>query len=253
MDMVAAIYTIFFVVMGFAFLVILFVIAGKDILQAFKRRFMKKGCEVYMVNTNRNITHKFLTPKDGKFMIDNLPYVTNPDKTMNLDDEDRTKIVDSLLKKEEKLMRKIAELTNKYNKTIEIINSTKNEKQKFSLMSMAEHLKKSIQQVQDQLKNKQQNYFKDKRPAFFYIEGDPVPKDFHEWYSTLDSKIIDNLVSRHISEPADKKREKDEKMLKLIALGALFAAGIAAIMAFQNSNSLTAICKDMGLACNLLG
>ncbi|KKL23255.1 hypothetical protein LCGC14_2427210, partial [marine sediment metagenome] len=69
---IVAIYFIFFGVMGLTFLVLVGVIAGKDIYLAFRRWFSKKGCEVYLVNLTRTVSHYFMTPKEGVFRIEDI-------------------------------------------------------------------------------------------------------------------------------------------------------------------------------------
>jgi len=65
------------------------------------------------------------------------------------------------------------------------------------------------------------------RPAFFFLEGDPIPKDFNEYYSGVDSQIIDNIVNRAqltVDFNAE-KQQKDIATLKMIIYG--IAAGVA--------------------------
>ena len=86
-DMITVMYIILGSVFGIALLAVVMVIAGKDILIAFQRRFSKRGCDVYVANLERTISHFFMTPKDGVFKINKVSYVTNPEKTKNLTEE----------------------------------------------------------------------------------------------------------------------------------------------------------------------
>ena len=72
----------------------------------------------------------------------------------------------------------------------------------------------------------------------------------YEYYSTLDSKIVDNVVSRSISQPVDKKTDQDMKMLKMIIIGSAIASAIAAFLVWQNNGALLQICSEMGISCS---
>lgn len=245
------IYIIFFATIGLTFIVITLVIAGKDILLAFKRKIFTRGCDVYVANPTRNISHYYKVPKNGIFRIDKLPYITNPEKTLNLSPIERKKVIDGLLNREIRLKGRIAEV-NKKKRNLEIMHEqSKDEKQKFFIMSQIKHFESVAKELEDKLRMKQENYFKDKRPAFFYIDGDPIPKDFYEYYSALDSKMVDNLVSRSISRPPDEKSQGDINKMKLIVMVAMGAAILAAYLAFRNNAAIGDICVSMGLACGL--
>jgi hypothetical protein len=251
MNIIAAIYIVFGVTMGFSLLFITLWIAGKDIVLAFMRKLMPRGCDVYIANPTRNVSHYYKVPKDGIFKIKGLPYITNPEKTINLTAEERERVMDYVLRREERLKKRIAELDEK-KKSLEVLyNSDIDEKQKFFLMSQISHYKDTITNLNDKLRLKQENYFKDKRPAFFYIEGDPIPKDFYEYYSLLDSKMVDNLVSRSISQPPSKKQESDIHLMKLLVIGAAIAAAAAAFFAFRNNGMLGDLCRHLGAACKM--
>ena len=250
MELMVAIYFIFFGVMGLTFLVLVGVIAGKDIYLAFRRWFSKKGCEVYLVNLTRTVSHYFMIPKDGVFRIGKLPYVTNPEKAMNLTEEEKKKVLDYMLKRTQRLKGRILEFNIKITNLKQFLSTTEDEKQTHFINSQIAHYENLIKEFKDKLRTKQENYFKDKRPAFFYIYGDPIPKDFYEYYSTLDSKMVDNLVSRSLSQPpAGLKQEGYIKQIKIFAMGAAIAAGVAAIIAFRNSGMILEICRKVGATC----
>ena len=226
MEIIGVIYLVLGLTFGLTFLIVLGMVAGRDILMAFQRRFQRKGCDVYVANTNRNISHYYLTPKEGVFKIKKLPYVTNPEKTMNLTEETQLKVTEYITKKESRLGKRIIEFEQKQKGIDSAYQRCKDQRQKFQLRAQYEHFESQIVKFKDQLRNKQENYFKDKRPAFFYIENDPIPKDFYEFYSSLDSKIVDNLVSRAKSQPPNKKQEGDIQTIKMLVIGAAIASAM---------------------------
>ena len=250
MEIITVIYIVFFSVIMFALMFAVLWVSGRDIYLAFKRRFLPRGCDVYIANQTRIISHYFLVPKEGVFRIKKLPYVTNPEKTMNLTEEERKSVLDALLKRKVRLEGRIKEFEGKVKLLNDQLKSTKDEKQKFFIKSQIEHHNSILKEFKAKLKVKQENYFKDKRPAFFYIENDPIPKDFYEYMSSLDSKMVDNLVSRSISAPpSGAKTDQDIKNMKLFLIGAAIAAGVAAFMAVQNNAMITQICTSVGAAC----
>ena len=249
MNLISVMWIILGSTMGLTFLIVLAIVAGRDIIMAFKRRLNPRGCDVYVANTNRNISHYYLTPKEGVFKINKLPYVTNPEKTMNYSEETKQKIKLFIASKNERLNTRIKKAEEKKKEIDTMYQSSKNDSQKFRLKAQYEHFESIIVKLKNQLRTKQENYFSEKRPAFFYIENDPIPKDFYEFYSTLDSKIVDNLVSRAKSEPPNKKQEGDISFIKTLVIGAAIAAAIAAFFAFRNQSMLVEICKAVGAAC----
>ncbi len=248
MELMGVIYLVFGSTMAFAVFMAVAIIAGKDILIAFQRKFSKVGCDVYVANNTRTISHFFMTPKEGVFRIKNNPYITNPEKTMNLTEAEQKRVMESLLKRENRLKARIKEITKQKSELEVLHKASKDDKQKYYIMSQITHLEKIIRDLENRIRLKQENYFKDKKPAFFYIEGDPIPKDFYEYYSTLDSKMVDNLVSRSITQPPNAAADKEFKILKLIIIGAGIAAAAAAVMAFQNNSTIMEICRVVGAA-----
>ena len=157
--------------------------------------------------------------------------------------------MNKLLKREKRLKDRIKLLTDKKKELTSLHKTSKNEKQRFFVMSQIEQTDKLIKTFEDKLRIKQENYFKEKKPAFFYIENDPIPKDFYEYYSTLDSKMVDNLVSRALSQPKSVEQDKDAKKMLMYITAAAIAAAIAAFLAFQNNGYLNSICATVGAAC----
>ena len=252
MDLIQLMYWIVAGMMGLVAIAIMAVVAGKDIIRAFKRRFNPRGCEVFVANTTRNISQYYLTPKDNVFKVDGVSYVTNPRKTMNLSIDLRMDVAQSMIDKDKRISEKIKVIELQKIELIKTLSESKDEKQQFFLKSRITQLEEAILKTREQLDNKNQNYFMSKRPAFFYIEGDPIPKDFYEWYSLLDSKMVDNLVSRAISQPMLDKEKKSIEQIRLLIIIATIAAGIAAFLAIRNNAMLIEICRDAGLNCQLI-
>lgn len=252
MDIITMLWVFVGFFFAFAILGFVTIIAGKDIMTAMVRFFSKKGCDVFIANTNRNISHYYRTPKDGQFKIDKLLYITNPEKTLNLSSEDRTKVMDAITQRSARLKKRIQEYTDKIEELEAMIDKGMSKKEKHLILSQISSINKAIESTKNLLRNKEENYFSRKKPAYFYIEGDPIPKDFYEYYSALDSRIIDNIVSGSISKnDAVRTDEKIDKQKMWITAGAI-AAMIAAFCAFRAMSMLETICTNQGLNCGLV-
>lgn len=252
MDIVGIIYTIFGVTFLIAIFIMLGFVAGKDILMAFKRKFDPYGCDVWIANSNKNMSHYYLRPKDGKFKIQNLPYITNPEKTMNYADLDKLTVVDSIMKKEKRINEKLAIFEKNKEELQQMLKEAKNDQQKFQIQSQIKKIESDVADTKELLDTKQENYYNQRRAAYFYIEGDPIPKDLFEWYSAVDAKILDNTIARSITQPQEVTKQQEQiNKLRILLLMALAAAGAAAILALQNSSGITALCEQAGLKCAL--
>jgi len=251
MGILAIMYLIMGLLIFFGVLGVLVIIAGKDIIMAFERRFMPRGCDVFVANTNRNISHYYKKPEENQFKIDNLPYVTNPEKTMNLSDFQRKMVVDSLLRRQERIQRRINDLIAKKQPLLKMLKASNNEQEVLAIKAEVERIDGIMQTFEKKLLSRLENYFKDKRPAFFYIEGDPVPKDFYEFYSALDCRIVDNLISRAISRPPDAKDIRDYTMMKYACYAAAAGSAIAIFLAFRLQTMLGGICTQLGAQCGM--
>ena len=64
----------------------------QDIILSLKRKFNPKGCDVYVVNSSRQMLHVYQKPKDGTFKINNKTYIVNPKKIINLDEKTSEKV-----------------------------------------------------------------------------------------------------------------------------------------------------------------
>ena len=251
MNLISVMWIVLGTLLFFMIFFVLFFIAGRDIVMAFKRKFFVKGCEVYIANPNRNVSHYYQTPKENTFRIDSLLYVTNPEKTMNLSEVDKVRINFSLAERENKLKERINTLEQRKAVLIPISKTITNEEQRMIVLAEIEKINGNIALFKGKIKFRQEVYYKDKRPAFFFIEGDPIPKDFYEYYSELDSKMVDNLISRALTSNPKQDGEQDIKWIKLLLYGSIIASGIAAFMAFKSSAGVAEICKHLGLSCGV--
>jgi len=251
MDFVTVAYLIVLGMFGFTFLFVLFFIAGKDIILAFRRRFQPKGCDIFIANTNRNISHYYRVPKNNAFQVGKVTYFTNPEKTLNLSDEDKKAILSSKVKKQKRLQDRIDNLNTHKKQLDALIEKEKDERNKYQLQTQISHIDNLIVTLTRKQDQTVENYFKEKRPAFFYIEGEPIPKDFYEYYSNLDSKIVDNIVSRKITEAVQTRTEKSIGETKLWILGVLIGLGLTLFMVYRCFTMLKEVCNHLGLTCAL--
>jgi len=235
------------------------IIAGKDMMFAFQRFFNKKGCFVFIINSARFASLSFLTPKENSFRIKNNIYATNPKKCLNIETKyittkEKAKIKATLEKKEEQLREIIAKLEEKKKKYIgsfELKNLA--EEQRLEIMKRVAPINAEIERLQSKLKDidKSENYYYKTKPAFFFIEGDPVPKDFFELYSEFDSKIIDNLAARAASSAANLTGQKSFDLLKWACIAAAIGGCVAAFIAFRNQTILTELAANAGVVISI--
>lgn len=256
MDVMAILWLTFGLIILMTIGIFILFVAGKDMLFAFKRFFNKKGSFVFIVNAVRFVGLYFLTPKENSFRINNNIYATNPKKCLNIETKyittaEQEKITKSLEKKEAVINGIIGKLEKKKQGIIGMFNlDALEEAQKLDLMNKVAPFDAEIARLKTKLKDidKSENYYFKSKPAFFFIEGDPVPKDFFELYSEFDSKIIDNLAARAASSAANIAGQKSFDMLKWAIIGALVAAALAAFFAFRNQTILNELASKAGVA-----
>ncbi|GAJ21829.1 unnamed protein product, partial [marine sediment metagenome] len=53
----------------------------------------------------------YMSPKQNQFRIKDFIYITNPEKTTNLSEDTKQNVLDSILKKKERLRLRIADYT----------------------------------------------------------------------------------------------------------------------------------------------
>lgn len=265
MEQVALIYLITGGVLVFGLMFFLLIIAGKYIYFSIKRRIIPKGCDIFIVNSNKHIDWHYKVPVDGMFKVKGKMYITNPDKVLSLK-EDRLdnnmkeiyqKTKEGVKKGKERIEKRITEMKKKYDELevqIKALKETKKESTALNqLIALQQDIKKRIMILVERLEQSEQIYYHNRRGAFIYIEDDPVPKDMFEWYTEMDSIMIDNVIARsQTKDPkAVKDMEKQLKWIKLFAMGAMIAAAVAAIICLKLQTDLTTIAQNIGVTLTL--
>ena len=263
MDLYMIIWLVTGGVILFSSIVFILIVAGKDILFALHRFLNPRGAYVFIVNSSRFADIYYLTPKENSFRINGSLYATNPKKCINIKErylymtpEEQSKIEKATKERQTRLEKRIEQLENrKENAITKFKNNSENptdeqinkfEKAITPLNTEIKHLQNKLVSIE-----KTENYFFKSRPAFFFIENDPIPKDFYELYSEFDSKILDNLAARAATSAAKLTGDKSMEIIKWLSIAAAVAAAIAAIVALRNQSMLNTIATNMGTSLTL--
>ena len=121
------------------------------------------------------------------------------------------------------------------------------------LYQLLEKLNQRISILKTKLDTREQLYYNQRRGAFFYIEGDPIPKDFHELYTEMDSIAIDNVIARSMTKDPKlvKNMEKEIKIIKfLIIVTGICAAG-ALVLGILLKTDIQTIAQSLGVTLTL--
>ena len=112
-----------------------------------------------------------------------------------------------------------------------------------------QQLEIQIETLKSKLDKKTQNYFRLRRPVYFYIKGDPIPKDFFELYSEMDCIQLENIISRaQTKDPKSlKKLEADISLIKKICIGMIILGAVAAWFAFKSSSGMEQIAQHLSV------
>ena len=234
-------------------IVAIMMIAGKDIYFAICRRFIPKGCEVFIINNNRQISRHYKTAVEGIFKINGLMYVTNPDKILGLTDEMVKDIKISMQKSQNKIIEQIEELKLRRDFIIKQLNSLKNVPEAVPYIQQLQlqdrEIIERIRLLESKSKLKEQNFYFARRGAYFYIEGDPVPKNFFDLYTEMDSIQLENVIIR--AQTKDPKAvanlEKQLIFIKKVVLIVAIASAIAIFFSFKTSYLVTEMAKLQGI------
>ena len=218
--------------------------------------FSKKGCYVFIANANRNLNIHFKTPKDNIFRIGGLPYVTNPDKVESLNEAMYAEVYKGIEKKKANFKARIDFFKGKINELgeqIKKLESPKDDIQVNQLKLQIKDFEGKISTITKKMNDREQVYYYQKRASFFYIEGDPVPKDFYEWYTHLDSEMIDNIMARCLIKDPKTSADlqawlKKNQMFIYIIMGVL---ALVAIICFRNQTALEQIAAQAGVTIQL--
>lgn len=257
MDAVTQLYITMAGFVFFALMVGLYVIAGKDIIFSFKRRFQYKGADIFITNFNRQWDRYYKVPdkESGNLKIEGQTYITNPDKVGSLGDKMKEKVEKSEKKRKAKLKKNIDALNKKRESAeskLEVLKTANNPN-----IAAISKIKEFIADISDkieflksQLETKEQVYWMARRPVYFYIKNDPVPKNMFDFLSEFDAIQLDNTIAR--AQSNDPQATQDlEKKLKKMQLFLLIACGIALIAAWfalKGSMGIDDIAKNMGVS-----
>jgi hypothetical protein len=251
MDIVTIAYIIIGVMFYLTLNLTVLVIAGKDIWLAIKRFFIKTGNFVYIVNSNRNISKYYLRPKDNLFRINKFPYMVNPEKAMDLSHFDKIRLIESMKLKEKRLNLRISEIEHKINVLNVTIQQTKDQNLIYTTSAEIERLKGVLVSLQDKLNKKVNQYFLRGRSTYFYIEGDCIAKDFHEFYSLIDGQILDNVIARSISKPVKPQDQTQMTLIFVLIIVIVIIMIVIIFMMYKQNGSINQICGNMGLNCKM--
>lgn len=239
--------------MFFALLIVVLIVAGKEIYIAFYRRVFPKGCEVWIANHNRQFGRYYRVPKDGNFKIAGKTYITNPDKVMLLSDEMQREVKKGMGAKKDRINKNIKSLSDK----IEIIGAQvavlkgkeNGEAIALPLIAQRAELLRKVDALKKKLEDREQVYYYQRRALFLYIEGDPVPKDLHEWMTELDSIMLDNIVARAQTKDPKAIRDLEQtlKFQKYVTIGLIIVGAILAFLVFQNNGILKSLADSAGI------
>jgi len=249
--------TIVWLVLGgitfFSFGMIILIMAGKDIVYAIGRKLIPSSVDVYITNNSRMMNHYLKVPKEGIIRVKGQPYVVNPNKVIGLNEQEKTLVTKSIDKKTNRLKERLNHFIERrkgLENVLEKVSKQENaESTQLQLKQEIENINQKMQIIASRLNARNQSYFYRRKPALFYIEGDPIPKDFFEYYTELDSIIIDNIVARAMTkDPRQSVNiEKYVKMLKWILLVAAGASAINLVMSLQLQNAVTQIADHLGI------
>lgn len=228
-------------------------IAGQDIIFAIFRYFAPRGSEVFIINPNRHISRYYRVAKDGVFNIDGKMYVTNPNKLLGLSDDMKREVKLSMSMGYRRLQKGIDKLENQKAIILKQIASCETDPRYLhyldNLKMQLADLDNKIELLRSKQEKREQQYYYQRRGVYIYIEGDPVPKDLHEWFTEMDSVQLENIIVR--AQTKDPKVaadiEKTLTWLKKFIIMALIAAALAAIIAFKNSSHLEQIGQSIGV------
>ncbi len=172
MDITTVLYLTIGGTMIFSLFMAVFVVSGKSIFFDFYRKLVPKGCDIEIVNSNRQVSHYYRVPKDGIFNIGKKIYITNPDKVMSLSEEMQIKVRESVKKKEEGLNKKIKYFEDKkesINSELDKMKDVPNSESKVNqLKGMIETLDQRIDVFKAKLEEREQIYYSKRRASLLY-------------------------------------------------------------------------------------
>lgn len=244
-----------FMILGLGGLI--FVISGKSIFYDIYRRIVPNGVDVFILNSSRQLTQHYKVPKDGQIKINKKMYITNPDKILSMEDKMKQEVIDNFKEREANFKKRIHSFNEKLEQKEEELNKIENTPGNQAIINQYKEyivrIKSKINVLEEKKKSREQVYYHRKRGAFIYIEGDPIPKDLHEWYTEMDSLSIDNVIARSMTKDPKAVRdlEKELKMMKFLLVITLIAAAAAAIIGVTIKTDIQTIAQGVGVTLTL--
>jgi hypothetical protein len=263
MDQMLIAYLILAGITIFVFIIFILKIAGQDILFSLFRYFQPRGAEIFIVNPDRQISRFYKTSKDGYFRINGFIYITNPNKLMGLTEEMKrdVKLKMSLgyarlqkgIDKLEQQRQIIANQLKAIEKNEELLNDPQIIITLDNYKVQLQELNNRIELLKSRQQQREQAFYLNRRPAYFYIDGDPVPKDFYEWLTEIDNQALENIIVRaQTRDPrAVANLEQSIVWIKRFILFVLIVSVIGAILTFKNGAFLDQIGQKIGVAFKL--
>ncbi len=244
-----------FMVLGLVITV--FVVAGREMFFAFYRRFVPKGSEVYLMTPTRHVNHHYKTPKDGVFEIGGVKYIINPDKQYSLKDAMHQDIKASMDRRRKRLEANIAKIDQKQEIVLKQIHSLKDVPENVPIIDnfklQVAELENSKEKYKGKLKLRDNTFYMRRRGCYFYVENDPIPKDWYELFSEMDGKQLENIIMRAQTKDAKHTQELEKQVLwiKRFIMFALIASAVGAWFAFNNNSALQQLAESAGVTLTL--
>lgn len=252
MEAITLVYSILGGTLFFCLGLVILIIAGKSIFFEFYRRLSPKGVDVWIATSSRQISQHYRVPKDNEIRIKNKLYITNPDKLLSLSEPMKEEAIKSMKAKTKRIDQRIAKFQNKIDEldlqASKLSNVPENAQSILQIKTIKESVRQKIEKLKKVLEDKEELYYHRRRGAYFYIEGDPIPKDFYEWYTEMDSITIDNIIARSMTKDPKAMRnlEKEIKMMKFLIFLSIIAGAVSAILAVTLKTDLQAIAQTVG-------
>jgi len=257
MDTMLLAYSILGGISMLAFGIFILKIAGLDMVFAIYRYFQPRGCDIFITNSNRHVDRHYLMAKDGTFTIENETYLTNPHKLEGLSDEMKKTIEEKLSLKRRNIENNIIKWHDKRKILIKQIETAETIKENLPILEdfklQLAHIDEAIATLNAKIKDREQSYFMQRRACYFYIKGDPIPKDLWEWRTDLDTAQLDNIILR--AQTKDPKGvdilSKDIVFIKRFILFTLIGVAVAIFLSVKNGSYIQQIGTHLGVVFKL--
>lgn len=241
-----------------ALLIVILKIAGKEMYFAFRRFLQARGSDVFIVDpSNNHVNQYYRIAKEEHFIIENEIYLTNPYKLQGLNQEIKDKVSIAMEKEKAMVGDLIKEAETKREIIEKQIKSIPEQPENVILIQQLQQqyndLTRVINETKSKLNKKQLSFFRLRRPVYFYLKGDPVPKDFVNLYTEMDCIQLENIISRaQTKDPKSlNKVEKDVAMIKKLMFVALIGIAIAIWLSFHADSVAQEIARAQGVVLSI--